>query len=42
MLKDGNARFVSGKSAHPHTDAAGLAVLNIKELFSNSPASGGV
>ncbi len=24
MLKDGNARFVSGKSAHPHTDAARL------------------
>jgi carbonic anhydrase len=24
MLKDGNARFVSGKSNHPHTDAARL------------------
>jgi carbonic anhydrase len=24
MLKDGNARFVSGKSAHPHADAARL------------------
>jgi carbonic anhydrase len=25
MLKDGNARFVGGKSTHPHTDAARLA-----------------
>ena len=31
MLKDGNRRFVAGKSLHPHTDAARLALAGTQD-----------